>query len=304
MSEIQVTCIGTKASELLGRQNFSAQVLAVVSNAAYLSVYPHPWLWQSPPQSPLPGKGEGEVIWLAQNDVKHQRAVRCSFDASALHVGMRFDKGMLSDWANASVWQPSTIAREHVAARRIVATRVRELIDSFDSPRGFAQIIPLIRSHAAIAPTFDPFIDAAKNPVIEVARAWRSRDMSHALQTSRALIGLGQGLTPSGDDFIGGMLFATYHLKIAFPGIIEWKQKSIDDLLAWARDKTNAISYTILRDHASGQSVDALHDLMNALLIGKGSEELITLAQRLINVGNTSGWDMLAGGMTCLLAIE
>lgn len=254
------------------------------------------------------------MVWLAQNGVRHQRALLCTFDSGALRVGMRFwreseflrfENGTAMDCKGTEVWQPPVVTRDQVVAREIVTTRVHELIDAIDSlgsPGGLARLIPLIFTNATFVPTSDPLIRAAMNPIVEIARACRNGDMTRATEISRALIGLGQGLTPSGDDFLGGMLFAANNLKSAYPGTIDWKQKSIDDLLAWARAKTNAISYAILRDHAAGQSVDALHDLTNALLIGKQLDELGTLVRRLIGIGNTSGWDMLAGAMMGLLA--
>ncbi len=307
---IHITCMGTKARELLARLDFSGQVMAVVSEAMYLSVSPHPWLWHNPPQSPPPfdktrRTGEGEVGWLAQNDVRHQRAILCAFDSSDWRVGMRFD-GSVFDLTDASVWQPSTITPERVATHEMVAGRVRELIDSIESlglPSGFAQLIPLICSNASIARITDPLVNAAINPIVEMARAWRDGDMARAIETGRAIVGLGQGLTPSGDDFIGGMLFAAHWLKTAYPGILNWKQKAIDDLLAWASDKTNRISYTILCDHAAGQSVDALHDLMATLFIEKPSDAIMPSARRLVGIGSTSGWDMLTGAMTSLSSI-
>ena len=313
---IHVTCLGAKARELLARLDFSGQVIAVVSDAVYLQLRSPEQSKTAPQSPPLFQTGQGQVVWLTQNQVKHQRAILCACESSALRVGMRlthqdkflrFENGVLLNWTDASEWQPSIITGDQATTREIVSMRVRGLFNALQalgSLGGFAQFLPLIFLDAPSSPTSSPFVNAAMNPIAAIARACRNGDLTRAIESSRALIGLGQGLTPSGDDFIGGMLFAVRYLKDSFPGSIDWNQATIDDLLASARDETNAISYTILCDHAAGQSIDALHDLLNTLLIEKKSDELVALAQRVVNLGNTSGWDMLAGALTGMLSID
>jgi hypothetical protein len=85
--------------------------------------------------------------------------------------------------------------------------------------------------------------------------------------------------------------------------MIDWEQKAVDDMLNWAHNKTNAISYTILCDHANGQGSDALHALLAALVRGAEPDEIMLQTRRLVAIGSTSGWDMLAGLMVGLSTI-
>jgi hypothetical protein len=117
-----------------------------------------------------------------------------------------------------------------------------------------------------------------------------------------ALIGLGEGLTPSGDDFVGGWLFAAYHLRAAYQ-VARWDQRAVNDLLEYARSRTNVISYALLRDHARGQSVAPLHDWLAALLCGADAREIETHARRVRALGSSTGENLLAGALAAICEI-
>jgi hypothetical protein len=120
------------------------------------------------------------------------------------------------------------------------------------------------------------------------------------LRSGLKLVGLGLGLTPSGDDFLGGLLFTAYHLKSAYPWEFRWDRGLIPDFLDRACPLTNRLSYTILEDLAHGHGPEPLHALVNSLLRGEPSHSLDDV-QRLTGIGHSSGWDMLAGVLTAML---
>lgn len=101
------------------------------------------------------------------------------------------------------------------------------------------------------------------------------------------LIGLGPGLTPSGDDFLGGVLVALNHLERASQARALWRW--LEARLA----RTSDISAAHLAAAAAGEAHEALH----AVLAGDLALE------KLDAVGHTSGWDALAG-MTAVLRQE
>ena len=111
------------------------------------------------------------------------------------------------------------------------------------------------------------------------------------------LLGLGQGLTPSGDDFLGGIFFALAHAPRAawlerLPGV---KTR----LCSAATSATNVISAALLEDLMQGASYGVLHDLMFALQ-GDTPEEIETATQALLGLGASSGADLLAGLLLAL----
>jgi hypothetical protein len=102
------------------------------------------------------------------------------------------------------------------------------------------------------------------------------------------LIGLGPGLTPAGDDFVGGAMIAlrAFGEHALADRIARWA-------LPLAEENTGRISRAHLRCAAAGEGHEALHDLLCSF-------EEVHLA-RLARIGHTSGLDAAAGA---LLALE
>lgn len=115
------------------------------------------------------------------------------------------------------------------------------------------------------------------------------------------VLGLGHGLTPSGDDFVGGIFFGLNHAPralwlAAMPGL----KTGIRSAAATA---TNPISAALLDDLMAGQSYRALHDLLAALQ-SRNAIKIKARYDHLMGLGATSGADMLAGVLLALLTMN
>src|SRR5262245_44870129 len=124
-------------------------------------------------------------------------------------------------------------------------------------------------------------------PALEALDRWLAGNtLGHeAMQ----LIGLGPGLTPSGDDYFGGVLVG-----------LRWvgRAAQADSLWRWLEPRlagrTSAISAAHLAAAAGGEVHEALHDVLADLSAWEAPDLLPSLS-RLDAVGHTSGWDALAG---------
>jgi hypothetical protein len=137
--------------------------------------------------------------------------------------------------------------------------------------------------------------------VRDIVCALRARDAAGLLLAGSALVGLGEGLTPSGDDFLGGLLFGLRQQACA-----DFEETWIDwdvvrDWVADASTLTSRISHAILSDLAAGHGPEPLHALARETLSGGSREVVAGHAARVIRIGNTSGWDLLAGFSAALL---
>src|SRR4051812_36491582 len=104
---------------------------------------------------------------------------------------------------------------------------------------------------------------------------------------AQTLIGLGPGLTPSGDDYLGGVLIALSQLG---------RQSQAQSLSRWLKPRlarTSDISAAPLEAAAAGEGHEALHRCLAALctLAPDWPGALAALDA----VGHCSGWDSLAG---------
>ncbi|MBI3974866.1 MAG: DUF2877 domain-containing protein [Armatimonadetes bacterium] len=105
------------------------------------------------------------------------------------------------------------------------------------------------------------------------------------------LAGLGPGLTPSGDDVLAGILLA---LRL-WPGAAgPLGPKVVGALLiGTAAPRTGRISRAYLWAASRRQASEAWHDLIRAL--PADPDAVITAATRILEIGETSGADMLTG---------
>lgn len=122
-------------------------------------------------------------------------------------------------------------------------------------------------------------------PAIEAIDRWL---VGHTLDDeAQALIGLGPGLTPSGDDYIGGVLIALQQLG---------RKQQAQSLWRWLKPRlarTSDISGAHLEAAATGEGHEALHRCIEALCTA--APEWTGALAALDAVGHCSGWDSLAG---------
>jgi hypothetical protein len=104
-----------------------------------------------------------------------------------------------------------------------------------------------------------------------------------------ALVGLGPGLTPSGDDFLAGALVALHGL-----GASGLAARLAVPILACAERGTNEISRAHLATAAGGEGTAALHGLLTSLCT-PGTPGMRDWVSAIETIGHSSGWDAVAG---------
>lgn len=111
------------------------------------------------------------------------------------------------------------------------------------------------------------------------------------------VLGLGTGLTPSGDDFVGGIFFALTHApRKSWESDFDFIKQRVRTA---AMHSTNVISAALLDDMLAGQSFTVLHDLLHALQV-QDETRIKNCCTALLSIGSTSGADMLAGVLLAL----
>jgi len=170
--------------------------------------------------------------------------------------------------------------------------RLRAALDEIvPEARGLAV---MLRGAAPDAP-----FDLASKPLRRFASACGQDDIAAAFDSGSTLIGLGPGLTPSGDDFIGAALFAKRALAAGYLAPKTWLAAG-RRLAVFAKSRTTTVSAVLLADLAAGRSFAPLHDLVEAIEKDDALRARSAL-RRLVAIGHSSGWDMAAGFAVGLL---
>ncbi|HKZ07631.1 MAG TPA: DUF2877 domain-containing protein [Methylomirabilota bacterium] len=128
-----------------------------------------------------------------------------------------------------------------------------------------------------------------------LARAIRRRDADDFLDAARALVGLGEGLTPAGDDYLVGTLAVLHRLASGWPA----SGVTGPALDAYAGHATTVVGATFLRHAIAGQFSEPLRDLAMAQSPAVARAAVASLAR----MGATSGADTLAGMREALDAL-
>ena len=203
------------------------------------------------------------------------------------------------DFGKAGVWEPATF---RPVSRGILIGRLAALtaLVSTDAPDGgYGPLIPRL---IGASEEGGPCRGSTSGALMAEALFRGARDFRDWLRgrlegdsrsepgdAVRDLIGLGVGLTPSGDDFLGGALLALRALRhdVVADRLSDW-------LLPLLPARTGAVSAAHLACAAAGRGGEAVHAALEALsaMDGGGAEAAIGI---LAGYGHSSGWDILAG---------
>jgi hypothetical protein len=182
------------------------------------------------------------------------------------------------------------------------------VLNLLEVQEGMGRAISLVRALAegTSLPTFPPtsIMGRVRDMALDLARACLDRDFPDLTRKGKEMIGLGPGLTPSGDDFLGGLFFAARSLHQACREDFRLDEDTVLEFLGWAKTRTHPISHAIFSDLAFGHGPEPLHDLIDGLLEGRDLESVMEAALRLAAIGHSSGWDMLAGAVTGMLMVK
>jgi uncharacterized protein DUF2877 len=261
---LRPVAIGAIAHAALSRAGGTVRVLAHMTASTYITA------------------GD-QIAWLGPATAcLHPRAILLADAWTGGTAGLRVTTAELSPWRPRAVRVDTTAARALVAGWR----RLTDGMDRLGRPRGFG-------ARLAGRPLGWP-LGAASAAADALALACARDDATAAGEQALALLGVGHGLTPSGDDFVGAALFARRLLTQAgIADAVAWN-RATDTILAAAPARTHPISVVLLGDLAAGLGWKPLHDLVSALT-GHAADLAEESARRLVGVGHSSGWDLLAG---------
>jgi hypothetical protein len=134
----------------------------------------------------------------------------------------------------------------------------------------------------------------------ELVNAARSLDPAFEMSVA-GLIGLGQGLTPSGDDFLVGFLTGLRCLigkkaeRVTF-------FSNLEKMVIKFSHQTNDISRTYLYHARRGQVSSSLVALVTAIARGDDTDHLLHTAEEAMRIGHCSGMETVTGLLVSLSA--
>ncbi len=158
---------------------------------------------------------------------------------------------------------------------------------------GAAPQTPFGRASAALLASGVDGLRAAVTGALAAA----GPDAGIAVAVSR-LVGLGEGLTPSGDDVLTGLAFLAAQPGMVLNRIVP----ALADAVDAHAERTTLLSATTIRAALAARGRQSMHDLVRALAT-PDSAALHDAAGRILAIGHSSGADLLTG-MRLALELE
>ncbi len=190
----------------------------------------------------------------------------------------------------ARIWEPRPIAL--FAPSKVIAETLRNLRDRVSLHGGAPGLGPFLLPN--FKPDTDNVLCQRAAPLIAHARQWIADVVQGGLQTpgdwAVALLGAGPGLTPSGDDLLGGILIGLHTIGHHNAAAVLWCQ-----IEPHMHARTNEISAALLTTAAKGQGGAAVHQMIAALANGQDRSSLDPALAGIAGIGHSSGWDTLLG---------
>lgn len=123
----------------------------------------------------------------------------------------------------------------------------------------------------------------------DLAQGLKSGKAELSKRGARAMAGLGPGLTPAGDDFLIGIIYAI-HCSPGSGGL----HHLVEIIRDTAIPRTTRLSAAWLEAGARGEASCGWHSLVDAMVAGR-EREVEAAAYQILPTGHTSGADALAG---------
>jgi hypothetical protein len=177
---------------------------------------------------------------------------------------------------NAETWDPKMLQFPHTFGLKASSAKLL-----FDSTQWFEPTI----NNSSDKHVIEKLISGAK----ELQHALVNR---HPIKKSVTyLAGLGFGLTPSGDDYLLGVMASLWITKTTH---------SLDEIAWLSSQKTTSLSAAYLMAASNGYFSECWHDLARSIL-SQDPKNLRDSISEFIQIGASSGQDALAGFSTHIL---
>ena len=276
--------IGCAAVELM-RSCATGRVTAVFERSAHLEL-------------------DGVILTLGNLDLPgHPHTIRCPEFPRGLRKGQEF-----------KVEEDAVIipgCRLELGQMDVFRSRVK--VDAMAGLEEMQQALQAVRYTVATTSFRDGFhsfviaslhhgmMTQAVLPVIQrLTVAIREGDWEAMAEAGVDLAGVGEGLTPSGDDFLAGLVAALrFHHTSGGPGP---ENRQLEFLASRTRNRTSAFSAQNIASAARGLVSDVVSEWLEHFHLGD-SDAVVDSTRRLLDFGHSSGVDTIAGMTTGLATV-
>jgi hypothetical protein len=201
------------------------------------------------------------------------------------------DPGLKLSTAQARAWQAPAASKEFLSPdlRRAQLISVARLANSSPASSPPAALLPMVLGMPEQASRQN--LDFSTK-ITRLQTACRDRQVQAIAEALGDFLGLGPGLTPSGDDLVSGYLLAAHRWGEQLTPALDFAAVN-KTILARARRATSDLSASLIACAARGQADERLVLALDGIVTG--TPEADTCIAALAGWGSSSGFDALVG---------
>ncbi len=243
------------------------------------------------------GQGPLNIVVNFPHDLDLTAIVKAG-DIVTLDETIRIDNTLSITTNSTSIWEASINFQDLLHPVNVILSNievVKEVVLASKNLKGLGELIDHVND-MEISSTYqlEPISKFAVPHISSLIRAIRLRISHDIIQSSNKIIGLGSGLTPSGDDMLIGLMISMIYISENVQGIDLDVEKISSDIISDITGRTTIISEEFLREAACGRVNEPVATLMEKILIS-GQKEMRESAKKVLSVGSTSGADTIFG---------
>ncbi len=240
-----------------------------------------------------PEVGEGPFSILVDiKDSVFTNLVTAETPVSITENGLELDRVIIHTHT-ADIWNPRP-RWENLHGHLDVVAEMLPLLQSYMQTHAPPEsLAALLNDPPPITqPSFSSrFLETARRHAQTLCMGIANGDLEACRAGARGLAGLGGGLTPAGDDYLLGAIFASW--------IVNDMPSIAAAIAETAAPLTTPLSAAWLRAAARGEASAPWHSLVESLDT-EDQKTLLQSARRILASGHTSGADALAGFVAAL----
>jgi len=227
-----------------------------------------------------PQIGNGPFNLVLEDDVLFSEHLSLESPVSVFPTQLNLEDFIISI-DNAKLWLPRADWEMLHARRDVILDELTKLQITHYQVRGLD--MSLAKSARDYSTT------SLQSLISNLSSSLANADLPSSLIASQKLSGLGIGLTPAGDDFILGAIYAAWIIHP--PEITTILVKEVTNTAAAL---TTSLSAAWLRSAGRGEAGILWHDFFDTL-ISADSIAIQLSVEEILSIGHTSGADALAG---------
>lgn len=209
--------------------------------------------------------------------------------------------------SKAQLWNPD-ISKIIICEEELVTEKIRLLYNllylqgSNDGLRDIGLWLYHMKSKSHDQKLSNELVNIAFPRILGIVESTLKGDISSAVANGIDLIGIGPGLTPSGDDFLIGFISVLFTIE-PNRNIIRSLREEFLAKISNSVDKTTFLSKEFLLHSIKGEFCEVFHNIYISLK-NNNKDEIINSTVNLLRLGHTSGIDTLSGIITGLLLVS